>query len=83
MKVLIEDVVLTYVKPKMTQTVYQYIIVARDEFLHAETVIVDADKAYKEKIEELLRKRFAARYRISEKEVEVVWGVGLPQPPRS
>lgn len=83
MKVLVEDVVLTYVKPKINQIQYQYIVVARDEFLHAETVIVDVEKTDKSKIEELIKKRFAARYKISDKDIQVVWAVELPKPPQS
>jgi hypothetical protein len=66
-KVRVEDVQLTYVKPKITQVVYQYIVLATDEYGHSEVFIVDADKATKEKIEELIRKKYASRYRISEK----------------
>jgi hypothetical protein len=78
-KVRVEDVQLTYVKPKITQVVYQYIILATDEYGHSEVFIVDADKVTKEKIEELIRKKYASRYRISEKDVEVSWLVELPR----
>ena len=83
MLVKVEDVQLTYVKPKLTQVVYQYIILTSDEFMHSEVFIVDVDKANKQKIEELIRKKFAARYRISEKDVEVRWVRELPKPPES
>jgi len=59
--VKVEEVELTYVKPKLTQVVYQYIVLATDEFMHSEVFIVDVDKANKAKIEELIRKKFAAR----------------------
>jgi hypothetical protein len=78
-KVRVEDVQLTYVKPKITQVVYQYIILATDEYGHSEVFIVDADKVTKEKIEELIRKKYASRYRISEKDIEVSWLVELPK----
>jgi len=76
--VRVEDVQLTYVKPKITETVYQYIILTTDEYMHSEVFIVDADKADKAKIEELIKKKYAARYKISEKDIEVKWTVELP-----
>jgi hypothetical protein len=48
LKVRVEDVALTYVKPKITQIVWQYIIVTSDEFMHSEVFIVDAEKVTKE-----------------------------------
>ena len=78
MKVRIEDIQLTYVKPKITQTIYQYIVLATDEYGHSEVFILDVDKVDKQKIEELIKKTYAARYRISEKDVEVAWIVELP-----
>ncbi len=78
MKVRIEDIQLTYVKPKITQTIYQYIVLATDEYGHSEVFILDVDKVDKQKIEELIKKTYAARYRISEKDVEVSWLVELP-----
>ena len=82
MLVRVEDVQLTYVKPKISQIVYQYIVLATDEFMHSEVFIVDVDKADKSKIEELIKKKYAARYRISEKEVEVKWLRELPPIPK-
>jgi len=78
LKVRIEDIQLTYVKPKITQTIYQYIVLATDEYGHSEVFILDVDKVDKQKIEELIKKTYAARYRISEKDVEVSWLVELP-----
>ena len=83
MLVRVEDVELTYVKPKINVTQYQYIILTTDEYLHSEVFIVDAEKADKSKIEELIRKKYAARYRISEKDVEVKWLLELPRVSRS
>jgi len=81
--VKVEDAQLTYVKPKITQVVYQYIVLCTDEFMHSEVFIVDVDKADKSKIEELIKKKYAARYRISEKDVEVRWLRELPRVPQS
>jgi len=78
LKVRVEDVELTYVKPKITQIIYQYIILATDEYGHSEVFILDADKVDKKKIEELIREKYAARYRISTKDIEVSWLVELP-----
>jgi hypothetical protein len=77
--VRVEDVQLTYVKPKITQTVYQYIVLTTDEYMHSEVFIVDADKADKSKIEELIKQKYAARYKISPKDIEVKWTVELPK----
>ena len=82
MLVRVEDVQLTYVKPKITQIVHQYIVLATDEFMHSEVFIVDVDKADKSKIEELIKKKYAARYRISEKDIEVRWLRELPAVPK-
>ena len=83
MLVKVEDVQLTYVKPKITQVQWQYIILTTDEFMHSEVFIVDVDKVDKSKIEELVKKKYAARYRISEKDIEVKWLSELPPAPRS
>jgi hypothetical protein len=77
--VKVEDVVLTYVKPKITQIQYQYIVLTTDEYLHSEVFIVDVDKTDKSKLEELIKKKYATRYRIPEKDVEVKWLVELPK----
>jgi len=81
--VKVEDVQLTYVKPKITQVVYQYIILTTDEFMHSEVFIVDSDKVDKSKIEELIKKKYATRYRISERDVEVKWLSELPPIPKT
>jgi hypothetical protein len=77
--VKVEDIVLTYVKPKITQIQYQYIVLTTDEYLHSEVFIVDVDKTDKPKLEELIKKKYATRYRIPEKDVEVKWLVELPK----
>ena len=75
----VEDVQLTYIKPKISQVQYQYIVVTTDEYMHSEVFIVDVNKTDKAKLEELIKKKYAARYRISEKDVEVKWAVELPR----
>lgn len=77
--VRVEDVQITYMKPRPGQILYQYIILATDEYMHSEVFIVDADKADKAKIMELIRKKYAARYKIAEKDVEVKWLIELPR----
>jgi hypothetical protein len=77
--VRVEDVQVTYVKPKINVTQYQYIILTTDEYLHSEVFIVDVEKADKSRIEDLIRKKYAARYRIAEKDVEVRWLLELPR----
>jgi len=81
--VKVEDVQLTYVKPKISQTLWQYIVLATDEYMHSEVFIVDVDKADKSKIEQLVKKKYAERYKISEKDIEVKWLKELPQPPKT
>jgi hypothetical protein len=79
MQVKVEDVQVTTMRPKPGQTVYQYILLASDEYMHSEVFFVDSDKADKKKIEELIKKKFAARYKIAEKDVEVKWSIELPK----
>ncbi len=79
LKVRVEDINLTYVKPKITKVVYQYIILTSDDFMHSEVFFVDADKFDKKKVEELIKQKYAARYRIPVAEVEVSW---LVEPPK-
>ena len=79
LKVRVEDVSLTYVKPKITETVYQYIILTSDEYMHSEVFIIDVDKYDKKKVEELIKQKYASRYRIPAQEVEVSW---LVEPPK-
>ena len=79
MQVKVEDVQVTTMRPKPGQTVYQYIILTTDEYMHSEVFFVDSDKADKKKIEELIKKKFAARYKIAEKDVEVKWSIELPK----
>jgi Spy/CpxP family protein refolding chaperone len=66
-------------KPRPGQILYQYIILATDEYMHSEVFILDADKADKAKIEELIKKKYAARYKIGEKFIEVKWLIELPR----
>jgi hypothetical protein len=51
--------------------------------MHSEVFIVDVDKTDKAKLEELIKKKYAARYKISDKDVEVRWTVELPRVSRS
>lgn len=81
MRVRVDEVQLTYVKPRVDRIVWQYLVLTTDEFMHTEVFIVDVEKATKERIEELIKRRYASRYRISEKDVEVVWVAELPRPP--
>jgi hypothetical protein len=82
-QVRVEDVRLTYVKPKINVIQYQYIVLTTDEYMHSEVFIVDVDKTDKAKLEELIKKKYAARYKISDKDVEVRWTVELPRVSRS
>jgi len=78
-KVRVEDVAVIPVKPKISVTVYQYAILARDQFGHAKTFWVDADKYDKQKVESLIREYYAGRYGIPVQSVEIEWEV---EPPR-
>jgi len=78
-KVRVEDVAVIPVKPKISVTVYQYAILARDQFGHAKTFWVDADKYDKQKVESAIKEYFAGRYGIKVSDVEVEWVV---EPPR-
>ena len=83
MQVRVEDVRLTYVKPKINVVQYQYVVLTTDEYMHSEVFIVDVDKTDKVKLEELIKKKYAMRYKISDKDVEVKWTVELPKLSRS
>lgn len=83
MQVRVEDVRLTYVKPKINVIQYQYVVLTTDEYMHSEVFIVDVDKVDKSKLEELIKKKYAARYKIADKDVEVKWTVELPKLSRS
>lgn len=83
MQVRVEDVRLTYVKPKINVVQYQYVVLTTDEYMHSEVFIVDVDKTDKAKLEELIKKKYAMRYKISDKDVEVKWTVELPKLSRS
>jgi len=78
-KVRVEDVAVITVKPKVTQTVYQYAILTRDEFGHARTFWVDVDKYDEAKFTELVKQYYAGRYGIRVQDVEIEWVV---KPPR-
>lgn len=83
MQVRVEDVRLTYIKPKINVIQYQYVVLTTDEYMHSEVFIVDVDKTDKAKLEELIKKKYAARYKIADKDVEVKWTVELPKLSRS
>lgn len=79
LKVRVEDVAVITVKPRISQTIYQYVIVARDDFGHSRVYFIDADKYNKEKFVEAVRMDFAGRYGIPVQSVEVEF---LVEPPR-
>jgi len=78
-KVRVEDVVVYPVRPKVGQIVYQYAIIARDQYGHAKTFFVDADKYDKAKVEDAIKEHFSGRYGIKRQDVEVEW---LVEPPK-
>jgi hypothetical protein len=47
--------------------------------MHSEVFIVDAEKFDKKKVEELIKQKYAPRYRIPTNEVEVSWIVEPPK----
>jgi len=77
-KVRVEDVTVIPIKPKVTQTVYQYAILTRDEFGHARTFWVDVDKYDKQKFIEAVKMYYASRYGIKIDDVEVEFVVEPP-----
>jgi len=79
MQVVVEDITLTYIKPKINQIVYQYIFTVRDEFGHAETFVVDVDKYNKAEFEKKVKETYAKRYKIPMDSIEVKW---LLEPPK-
>lgn len=79
LKVYVEDFYIVPVKPKMTKTVLQYVILTRDERDYSQVFFVDTDKYDKQKFVELVRDEYSKKYRIPRDEVEVVFLVELPR----
>ena len=79
LRVYVEDFYIVPVKPKMTKTVLQYVVLARDERDYSHVFFVDADKYEKSKLVELVREEYSKKYRIPRDEVEVVFYVDIPR----
>ncbi|MEM4020254.1 MAG: hypothetical protein QXG57_08520, partial [Thermofilaceae archaeon] len=67
------------VKPKMTKTVLQYVILTKDERDYSQVFFVDTDKYDKQKFVELVKEEYSKKYRIAKDDVEVVFLVELPR----
>ena len=68
-KVLNYDTII--VKPKLDKEVLQYVILTEDEWAHSEVFFIDVDKFDKAKFTELVKQKYASRYRIPASDVEV------------
>lgn len=79
LKVKVTDFDIITVKPKITAEVKQYVIVCEDAYGHIETFFIDVDKFNKDKFTELVKAKYAARYRMPPAEVEVEY-VREPKP---
>lgn len=79
LRVYVEDFYIVPVKPKMTKTVLQYVILTRDERDYSQVFFVDVDKYDKSKFVELVKEEYSKKYRIPRDDVEVVF---LVEPPR-
>jgi len=78
-KVRVEDVAVLIARPKVTQVTYQFAILTRDEFGHARTFFVDADKYDEGKFTLLVKGYYAGRYGIKVDDVELEWVVKPPK----
>ena len=78
-KVYVEDFSIITVKPKMSKTVLQYVILTRDERDYTQVFFVDVDKYDKNKFTELVKEEYSKKYRIPKNEVEVVFTVDIPR----
>lgn len=79
LRVYVEDFYIVPVKPKVTKTTLQYVILTRDEREYSHVFFVDADKYDRNKFVELVREEYSKRYRIAKDDVEVVFLVELPR----
>ncbi|MEM4865922.1 MAG: hypothetical protein QXY09_05475 [Acidilobaceae archaeon] len=79
LRVYVEDFYIVPVKPKMTKTVLQYVILCKDEREYAQVFFIDADKYDKNKFIDLVKEEYSKKYRIAKDDVEVVFLVELPR----
>ncbi|MEM3982553.1 MAG: hypothetical protein QXO22_06475 [Thermosphaera sp.] len=79
LKVYVEDFYIVPVKPKVTKTTLQYVILTKDERDYSQVFFVDADKYDKQKFAEVVREEYSRKYRISKEEVEVIFSIELPR----
>ncbi|MEM3982469.1 MAG: hypothetical protein QXM71_07120 [Thermofilum sp.] len=79
LKVYVEDFYIVPVKPKMTKTVLQYVVLTRDERDYSQVFFVDTDKYDRNKFVELVREEYSKKYRIAKDDVEVVFLVEIPR----
>ncbi|MEM4846467.1 MAG: hypothetical protein QW794_01750 [Thermosphaera sp.] len=79
LRVYVEDFTVILVKPKMTKSTLQYVILTRDERDYSQVFFVDVDKYDKSKFVELVKEEYSKKYRIAKDDVEVVF---LVEPPR-
>ncbi|MEM4667415.1 MAG: hypothetical protein QW498_08960 [Thermofilum sp.] len=79
LRVYVEDFTVILVKPKMTKSTLQYVILTRDERDYSQVFFVDVDKYDESKFVELVKEEYSKKYRIPRDDVEVVF---LVEPPR-
>jgi len=79
LKVRVEDIAIITVKPKISATVYQYVIRTEDSYGYTRVYFIDVEKYDKEKFINAVKLDYAGRYAIPVSEVEVEF---LVEPPR-
>ncbi|MEM4977100.1 MAG: hypothetical protein QXT64_07245 [Desulfurococcaceae archaeon] len=79
LKVRVKDVIVITVKPRMTQTTYQYVFVVEDQYGFSKVYFIDTDKYDKQKFIELVKLDYAGKYAIPVSNIEVEFFV---EPPR-
>jgi len=79
LRVYVEDFYIVPVKPKMSKTVLQYVVLTRDERDYSQVFFVDTDKYDRNKFAELVKEEYSKKYRISKDDVEVVFHVDIPR----
>ena len=77
LRVYVEDFYIVPIKPKVTKTMLQYVILTRDEREYSHVFFVDTDKYDRNKFAELVKEEYSKKYRISKDDVEVVFLVEL------
>jgi len=71
LKVFVESYYIVPVKPKISKTILQYVILTKDEREYSRVFFVDVDKYDKEKFIQMVKEEYSKKYGIREEFIEV------------